>query len=65
MIGIGLRMSRFLFYNFSEAPTISDQRKFSSRSSGEIIFLGTFFFLAEIYFGIFFLCNKFISEPIS
>jgi hypothetical protein len=59
-------MNRFYFENFSEAPTILDQRKFSSRSSEKPFrknyIFRKIFIIAEIYFGIIFLHNKFISE---
>ncbi len=43
LIGLGLNTNRFYFKNFSEAPTILDQRTFSSRGSGEILSEKLFF----------------------
>jgi hypothetical protein len=48
LIGLGLNMNRFYFYNFSKAPTILDQRTFSSRGSGEIL-LEKLNFLENVY----------------
>jgi hypothetical protein len=55
-------MNRYLFYNFSEAPTIFDQRKFPSCGSGETLSKKLFIFTAEISFKIFFLQNKCILD---